>query len=144
MIEFIRAEETLALRSIVLRQGIDPSLCTFAEDTEPTTFHLGYFTDAGQLACILSCQKENHGKLPKNAFRLRGMATHPEHTRKGYAKQLIQAVEKHLLENVGITYLWFNARVQAFPFYEAMGFEFMSDEFDIPGIGPHREMFKML
>lgn len=144
MIDFITAEQTLPLRSLVLRDGLEPSLCSFPQDAESETFHLGYFSDSGQLVCVLSCQKEKHGKLPKAAFRLRGMATHPNFTRRGYAKQLIVAAEKHLSENLGIPYLWFNARVQAFPFYEAMGFEFMSDEFDIPGIGPHREMFKLL
>ncbi len=144
MIRFITAKETLPLRSLVLRNGLEEEKCCFEQDKEETTFHLGYFTGDGELVCILTCQKENHGKLPKEAYRLRGMATHPEHKRKGYAKQLLEEAQTYLKEQLHIDYLWFNAREVAFPFYEALGFEYMSDMFEIPGIGPHKEMFKML
>ena len=33
--------------------------------------------------------------------------------------------------------LWCNARVTAADFYRKLGFEIVSDEFDIPNIGPH-------
>ena len=144
MIRFITAEETLPLRSLVLRNGLPESECLFEHDKLSTTFHLGYVDEEGQIVCILTCMKENHGKLPKDAYRLRGMATHPDSRRKGYAAELLNAAITHLKTQLNIEYLWFNARTIAFPFYEALGFEFMSDEFDIPSIGPHREMFKML
>ena len=144
MIRFISAEQTLPLRSLVLRNGFPEAECMFDHDTLPTTFHLGYYNEEIELTCILTCMKENHGKLPKDAYRLRGMATHPDHRRKGYAAELLNACISHLQNQLGIAYLWFNARTIAFPFYEALGFEFMSDEFDIAGIGPHREMFKYI
>lgn len=141
MIRFIRADQTLALRSRVLRNGQPEKQCVFDQDTVATTFHLGYYDDQDQLLSILTCVKEKHGKLPKEAYRLRGMATLPEAQRQGYAKELLYAALIHLKEQLGIEYLWFNARAIAFPFYEALGFEFMSDEFEISGIGAHREMF---
>lgn len=145
MIRFISAQETLPLRSLVLRDGLPEEQCLFDHDTIPSTLHMGYFTEDGQLTCILTLMKENHGKLPnKPSYRLRGMATHPDHLRKGHAKALLSAAINYLKDQLQIDYLWFNARTIAFPFYESMGFEFMSDEFDIPGIGPHKEMFKML
>lgn len=143
MIRFIKAEQTLPLRSEVLLNGLDPAECIFDHDLYPTTFHMGYF-DQGRLVCVLTGMLERHGKLPKSAYRLRGMATAPEARRKGYAAQLLLAAVEHLRSQLHIDYLWFNARLVAFPFYEALGFEYMSDEFDIPGIGPHREMFKLL
>ncbi|WP_022829316.1 GNAT family N-acetyltransferase [Sphingobacterium paucimobilis] len=143
MIRFITAEQTLQLRSLVLRGSLPTTECMFDHDLYPTTFHMGYY-EGDDLVCILTCMQENHGKLPKSAYRLRGMATAPEGRRKGYAAQLLGAAMEHLRSQLHIEYLWFNARVIAFPFYEALGFEYMSDEFDIPGIGPHREMFKML
>lgn len=143
MIRFITAAQTLPLRSEVLQNGIDYTKCLFDHDLYPTTFHMGYFEE-DKLVCILTCMQENHGKLPKSAYRLRGMATAPEGRRKGYAAQLLLAAMEHLRSQLHIDYLWFNARTIAFPFYEALGFEYMSDEFDIPEIGPHREMFKML
>ena len=144
MIRFITADQTLPLRSLVLRGGLPESECIFDHDTLPTTFHLGYFDENNELTCILTCMKDNHGKIPKVAYRLRGMATHPNHRRKGHAAELLNAAIQHLKNQLGIDYLWFNARTVAFPFYEALGFEYISDEFDIPGIGPHREMFKLL
>lgn len=144
MIRFIRPEQTLPLRSLVLRNGLPEEQCLFEHDLLATTFHLGYFDDNNQLVCILTCMKEDHGKLPKPAYRLRGMATHPDHRRKGYAAELLNAAIDHLKKQLDIDYLWFNARTVAFPFYESQAFEYMSDEFDIPGIGPHREMFKLL
>lgn len=144
MIRFISSEQTIPLRASVLRQGLPLEESMFDGDDLATTFHLGYFTEENELTCILTCVKENHGKLPKKAYRLRGMATHPHHRRKGHAAALLTATITYLKEELNIEYLWFNARVDAFAFYEALGFEFMSDEFDIPTAGPHREMFKLL
>lgn len=144
MIRFISAAETLPLRALVLRDGLPEKECLFEHDSLESTFHLGYFDEHNNLMCVLTCMKENHGKLAKESYRLRGMATHPDGRRKGYAKELLNAAIEHLHTQLGIEYLWFNARTVAFPFYEALGFEFMSDDFDIPGIGIHREMFKYL
>jgi predicted GNAT family N-acyltransferase len=144
MIRFITAAQTFPLRSLVLLHGVSQSECEFDQDSAPTTFHLGLFDENEELCCILTCMKDNHGKIPKDAYRLRGMATHPDHRRKGYAAELLNAAIDHLKSQLAIEYLWFNARTVAFPFYEAFGFEFISDEFDIPGYGPHREMYKYL
>lgn len=143
MIKFLTAAQTLPLRSSVLRNSLPLEECIFDNDNSPTTFHLGYFIDE-QLICVLTCMKENHGKLAKDAYRLRGMATHPDFRKKGIAAQLLQAAIEHLKSQLAIEYLWFNARIIALPFYEKLGFEYMSDEFEIPGIGPHKEMFKLL
>lgn len=144
MIRFISAAETLGLRSLVLRDELAPEQCLLDQDMEHTTFHLGYFSENQELVSILTCQKENHGKLSGDCYRLRGMATHPAHLRKGYGKLLMQAAAAHIQTALQGRYLWFNAREIAFPFYEALGYEFMSDSFEIPGIGTHKEMFKLL
>lgn len=144
MIRIISAQETLPLRSLVLRDGLPYAACMFDHDSLDTTIHLGNFTPDGELVCILTLMKDNHGKLPKDAYRLRGMATHPDHMRQGYASQLLEAAIDYVKTQLQVDYMWFNARTIAFPFYLAMGFEFMSDEFDIPGIGAHKEMFKLL
>jgi hypothetical protein len=39
-----------------------------------------------------------------------------------------------------IDYLWFNARRVAYDFYASLGALFISGEFEMPGIGPHRRM----
>jgi hypothetical protein len=40
----------------------------------------------------------------------------------------------------GAKYLWCHAREIAYPFYEKMGFRYISEPFDIPIIGVHRTM----
>ncbi len=141
MIRFIKTEDTLALRSAVLREGKAPELCTNPEDNKPDSFHLGYYNDDNQLVCVLSILKTNHPKLPHIGYRLRGMATHPDERGKGYAKELLNAAIEHIKTQLKGDYLWCNARKAAYSFYEKLGFEFMSDEFEIEGIGLHKEMF---
>ncbi|MBS1503675.1 MAG: GNAT family N-acetyltransferase, partial [Bacteroidetes bacterium] len=38
-------------------------------------------------------------------------------------------------------YIWCNARKKALKFYTNMGFEVISDEFEVPNIGPHRVLY---
>jgi hypothetical protein len=57
MIRFISTEDTLALRSPVLRKGLAPELCRFDGDDDENTFHLGYFKD-DELICIGSFHKQ--------------------------------------------------------------------------------------
>ncbi|MBP3944002.1 GNAT family N-acetyltransferase [Sphingobacteriaceae bacterium WQ 2009] len=140
MIKFIQAEDTLPLRSLVLRNGAPLAEAKMEEDLTATTFHLGYFNEAGELLCILTCQQQTHAAFEGAGYRLRGMATHPDARQQGLAKQLLLAAIQHLKEVLNVDYLWFNARVVALPFYEKLQFEYLSTEFDIPGIGPHREM----
>jgi predicted GNAT family N-acyltransferase len=40
-----------------------------------------------------------------------------------------------------VNYAWCNARQVAVNFYANVGFEVVSKEFDIPGIGPHYAMY---
>ena len=40
----------------------------------------------------------------------------------------------------GAVWLWCDAREVAFPFYERMGFKFVSEGYHVPEIGPHRMM----
>ncbi len=141
MIRFITVQDTLALRSQVLQSGKSEHLCINPEDLKPDSFHLGYYDEQNLLICVLTCQQTNHPKLPHTGYRLRGMATHPDARRKGYAKALLEAAISHLKTQLHADYLWFNARAVAYPFYEQLGFEYMSDEFEMPGIGLHKEMF---
>ena len=68
---------------------------------------------------------------------MRGVATRADKRRRGLAMLLLNHVEFHLFER-NADYLWANARVEALPFYEDACFDIVSQEFDIPGIGPHR------
>ena len=141
MVKFIDAEDTLPLRSEVLRNGEPLAACYFQADRDPTTFHMGYFAPTDELACILTCQLEAMEPYDGLGYRLRGMATHPEWQGKGIGSQLLKAAINHLTHEIKADYLWCNARKVAYDFYQNLGFEFLSEEFEIPGIGSHKVMY---
>lgn len=141
MIKFISAEDTLPLRSAVLRNGDLPANCYFEADLLPSSFHMGYFHDSGELICILTCQLEAMEGYSGLGYRLRGMATHPQWKGKGIGSELLRTAIGHLSNELQADYVWCNARKAAYSFYLTLGFEMLSEEFEIAGIGPHKVMY---
>lgn len=144
MIKFITAEETLPLRSSVLRNGALLSACHFQGDELETTFHMGYQSPQGDVVCILSCQPERLEGYEGEGYRLRGMATHPSWRGNGIGSLLLRAATDYLSTDLQADYLWCNARRVAYDFYLNLGFDIISEEFEIPAIGPHRVMYRRL
>lgn len=139
MIKFINSNEVLPLRSLVLREGADYELCIFDGDNDEFSFHLGCFIEQ-QLISIVSFHKQGRDNFLGLGYQLRGMATHPMHQGKGIGNQLVNFAIVYL-RGQKANYVWCNARKLAYPFYFGLGFEFISEEFDIPNIGPHKAMF---
>lgn len=135
-------EEILPLRIEVLRGGKNEPSPHHDEDPLYGTFHLA-FEENNQIIGIASLHPVPHPQFPTNGYKLRGMAVLPEHQNKSIGKKIMHAAE-HKLKRLNIPYIWCNARQIAFPFYEKLGFQFISDIFDIPLIGPHRQMLKWL
>ncbi len=54
------------------------------------------------------------------------------------------AAAKDFARKKGAQILWCNARVSAAEFYRKLGYEIVSDEFEIPHIGPHYLMMLSL
>lgn len=136
-IQFILPDDTCDLRSRVLRPGRPLDECRYPDDTVPGAFHLGAF-DGARLVGIASFSPENIDGT-HNAFRLRGMAVEPELQGRGIGAQIIGFALSHLA-SLGCDVLWCNARTGAASFYRRLGFDTFSEEFDIPGIGPHYKM----
>lgn len=137
---FLRLEQVLPLRSEVLRNGGNYEQCRFPTDALPGTFHAGMVDAQGLVYSIVSCHAQSRPPLQGLVYQLRGMATAPAYQGKGLGKILVEFVMQHI-KQLGGDGIWCNARKNAYTFYQSLGFEFMSSEFDIPGIGPHREMF---
>ena len=142
MIKEITREQVLPLRSKVLRNGLDLEKCVFPTDDRAGIFHLGRFVN-DQLISIATFFPEDYPEKGEAGFRLRGMATDPDFAGKGYGADLINFAVKRLT-SANASYIWCNARKIAVGFYEKLGFEIISDEFDIPGIGPHFDMLKKM
>lgn len=139
MIKFIQAAETLPIRSEVLRQGKPFPECVFEGDTDAGSFHIGYFAQ-DRLIGVATFHSNSHDKFSGKGYQLRGMATLPSFRKSGVGNQLLNFAIVYL-RGQDANYLWCNARKVAYAFYQNLGFEFISEEFEIPGIGPHREMF---
>ena len=138
MIKFITAEEVLPLRSLVLRNGKLFKECVFEGDEAYDTFHLAFVED-GQIRSIATLMRNDFFPDGGEGYQLRGMATHPDFSGRGYGAALINFAVEYLKE-YHTDYLWCNARSTAATFYKKLGFISESPEFDIPGIGFHYEM----
>ena len=121
---------TRALRQRVLRPH--ESLEELASHEPPGVHAVAAFTDSGELvAAGFVCPDGGPG-----AWRVRGMATDPEHRGQGAGAQILDRLVEHAIQQ-GATRVWCNARTPALRLYERAGFERESEEFEIPGIGPH-------
>jgi predicted GNAT family N-acyltransferase len=133
LIRRVTAEEVRPLRHTVLR----PSQ-PFQETLYPgddTGVHLGAF-DGERLVGIASLYEEDRAGGPAGGWRLRGMATDAGVRGAGFGAALLTGCLEHVAA-AGGTELWCNARLPAVGFYRRAGLEVVSDEFEVPGIGPH-------
>lgn len=142
-IRFLKTSQTLKLRQKVLRPLMHPEECRTPEDDGPLAFHLGLF-QVGELAAVATFQPQCHANLDAGfPFRLRWMAVDPKHRRRGFGVKIMQRGLDVLRERHA-DLLWFNARENAFQFYASLGFVPLGPLFDMPGIGPHKVMYRHL
>lgn len=67
-------------------------------------------------------------RMQTNDFiEVSGVVTHPNHTRKGYAKQLIAHTTKEILKEKKLPILHTNKRNPAIPLYEKLGYKLTRD-----------------
>lgn len=142
MIKYISAAETLDLRNRVLRNNAGIDKCVFATDGIEGGFHMGWFFE-GKIMSIATFYPENCDERGAGGFRLRGMATDPDFSGKGCGSDLIKFAINEL-RSANASYIWCHARSSAIGFYRKLDFEVISDEFEVPGIGPHFIMIKMI
>jgi GNAT superfamily N-acetyltransferase len=133
--------ELVDLRHAVLRQGLPRGEAVFPGDHDPASRHYGAFRGADALCCATLHASEWAGEP---AYQLRGMATAPEARRMGLGKRVMEFMEQDLRAAGGTLLMWCNARVPAVEFYRSMGWEVVSDPFEIPTAGPHVRMVKWL
>lgn len=110
--------------------------CIFQGDNDEMTFHLGAFVDK-KLVSVASFYFERNEKFPDPyQYRLRGMATLPEHQGQGLSSALLRTAFPVIKQNQ-CTLLWCNAREKAMGFYSKVGFTATGDHFSIPHVGKH-------
>lgn len=141
----ISAQDTYQIRQKVLVPDHSLAKAKFENDEdEDISFHLGAFVD-GKLVSVASFfYDRNPIFLDQHQYRLRGMATLPEHQNQGLSSELLNMAFPIIKQNQ-CTLLWCHARLPAVGFYEKVGFV-KADEniFEIDEIGPHVLMMKSI
>jgi S-adenosylmethionine:tRNA ribosyltransferase-isomerase len=134
LIKHVNIEQVIPLRAKILRNGIIEK-SSFPHDEDETTLHFGV-VENDNIVSIASLYKENYKETEGNGYRLRGMATEKNYQNKGYGNAVLNYLIEKVKELNG-AYIWCNARSTAINFYLKNNFEIISDEFDMPDIGPH-------
>lgn len=139
----ITAKHSYPIRHQVLWQHKSIDECGIDVDEQEGAFHLGVYSK-GELVCVGSFFKKNHPQFTAQfQYRLRAMATLPKTQKKGAAKALLEFAFKKLEEEEQ-EILWCDARIIAVGFYEKLGFVKSGEQYEIPIIGPHYLMWKLL
>jgi GNAT superfamily N-acetyltransferase len=134
-------EEIVDLRHAVLRAGLPREMAWFEGDGEPSTRHYGAFLDGRNVGC--ATLHLNHW-LDEPAWQLRGMAVAPDQQSTGLGRAILAFVEDDVKTNHTVRLMWCNARVPASRFYQRLGWQIVSEEFEVPTAGPHFRMVKRL
>ena len=114
-----------------------------ASDADPATRHTGIRIGT-ELAAVATLTRD---ASPRNSFRpawrIRGMATRPEHQGRGYGRLLLAEAFEHVAGHGG-GLLWGNLRLAAVPFYRRHGFTVQDDVFRTDIGVPHRYGERMI
>jgi predicted GNAT family N-acyltransferase len=144
----ITAAETRPLRQEILRPHQRIEDLVYDGDHAPETKHFGAFQERNLvgIASIYCDPPGPTGSAPRDrsrCFRLRGMAVRPELRGTGIGGLLLEACLAHIRKQGG-AYFWCNARLTAQRFYENHGFIARGEVFELPGIGPHVFMERVI
>ena len=142
-IKIINSYELHDLRSKVLRNGLDPKMCTFEGDTRINSFHIGAFNNnkiLGGVSLIKNNCDEN-GEV--GCFQLRGLCVYNEFQNHGIGTKIILKIE-NIITEMNIKYVWMNARESAVKFYLNLGYTNSNKSKIIGNIGLHYMLYKYL
>lgn len=134
----VRLDDVIDLRHQVLRQGLPRQAAVFEGDHNPGARHYGAF--AGEQ--LIGCATLHLNRFEQQAaWQLRGMAVAEGLRSRGVGRQMLRFIDQDLTDSP-IRLLWCNARVPARAFYQKLGWEVVSEVFEIPTAGPHVRMVR--
>jgi GNAT superfamily N-acetyltransferase len=127
----VATAQTRPLRRAVLRPH--QSLEEMADSEPQGAYAVGAFEGERLLAVGLI------GPDPERSvgsWRVRGMATEAPSRGRGFGRAVLTALLQHARAQRASS-VWCTVRTPARSLYERAGFRVLSDEFEIPDIGPH-------
>jgi GNAT superfamily N-acetyltransferase len=131
------------LRQRLLRPGQAAEELVYPGDALPGARHFAAVLDGSTVGIASVSPEPVPGSPDPGAWRVRGMATMPEHRERGVGAALLDACLEHAAAQGG-RLAWCNARTPAAGFYARFGFAAQGGEFELPGIGPHLLMTRAL
>lgn len=137
----ITVEEARRLRRALLYPEDGRSDVTYQGDSEASAIHVGAWMGP-TLVGVASLLPQD---LPSRSggYRVRGVAIIPAVHRKGMGRELV-TLGITAAQQAGARYVWCNVPESALPFFERLGFVSISDLFDVPQIGLHRRLVRIL
>lgn len=135
-VRIVPLEEVRGLQQAVLRpNGPLPA----DRPPPPGTIAIGAF--AGQVlvgtGSIVPAPWPGPGSVEEPAWQLRSMAVHPDRRGARIGRAVLDLAVATARER-GAGSLWAEARVVALPFYLRAGWTIVGEQWDKPGVGPHR------
>jgi predicted N-acetyltransferase YhbS len=141
--QILQPEEIQQLRNEVLWPHKTFENCVLDTDRLPNTFHFGVKIDGLTVATVTLQQEKSDRLQQEKQYRLRAMAVREGYRGQGIGDAIVEAGFIYLRE-LGVEVIWCDARVAALNFYRRLQFEELEEEYDIPIIGLHRFMWKVL
>ena len=134
----ILPEETWAIRAQVLWPEKTPDeSCALPVDRNAGVLHFGVL-HGGSIVGIGTFMPQQHSMLDASiGYRLRAMATHPDHRGQGVGAQLIRHAEG-VLRDAGEGGIWADARKVALGFYAGLEWDVTGPFYTVPKRGLHR------
>lgn len=138
-VRWAAAHEVQPLRTQVLRPSWPADqLLVFPEDSLTSCKHVVALEAASIVGVATFLDKPTPRLDDPNAIQLRGMAVASEKQGQGVGKCILNFARNELKsEFPAARWMWCNARETAVGFYEGLGFQIISERFEIAEIGPH-------
>jgi GNAT superfamily N-acetyltransferase len=149
VVELVDAQVVRPLRRAVLRPDQPVENSRYPADDDPSSAHAAIslpdprHTGPDTVVAVGTVVRDRPPWEPQrlDGWRVRGMATRPDARRQGLGGLILDALLSHVVSHGG-GLVWCNARVPAQGLYARLGFVTLGEVFDIPGIGPHIQMWR--
>jgi ribosomal protein S18 acetylase RimI-like enzyme len=130
-------DEAVSIRYEVLRKPLGLDFSVAQLEKEWSDIHLVCYSQHSEmLGCLIL------SKFEDDTLKMRQVAVKEKRQGAGIGKALVDAAETYAILN-GYKTILLNARANAIPFYERLGYEIISDTFTEVGI-EHKKMKKTL
>jgi predicted GNAT family N-acyltransferase len=129
-------EETVALRDAILRRPLGLVFDPEQLGAEGSDVHLACYRDGELVGCLILVPNDD------GEVKMRQVAVRDDVQRSGVGRRLVTESER-IARELGFDVMVLNARLNAVPFYEKLGYEPVGELFEEVTI-PHRAMRKTL